>query len=184
MTSQGPSEISTVETPHELAAEDVLTIDRLFEQVYSTGELHIVEELVAPTFRGYCTGTDDVFRGPDGAKSHVIRLRSAIVGLDFTLDDVQESSDGIEVQWTATGRLERPIMGVQPVCTIGRAGDEPGGPEVRVTGKTTAAMTEEVVRESVMEWNLDELRSQVEQSRYRRTSGINDTVPPRGESSR
>lgn len=149
-------------TPRQtLTAEDFRALRRLFVEGYSAGRLQVVEDLVAPGFEGFCTGNDDVYRGPDGVRAHIVRLRSAILGLDVTIDDVRGSPDGVEVRWTASGRLERPVMGVQPACVIGRAGEEPGGPDIRVTGRARVVTTDGVVQETHMEWDLEALRAQV-----------------------
>lgn len=160
MSTLQSSESRAVNTGNELTAQNERAVRRLFERVYSGGELPAVKDLVAPDYLGYCTGVSDTYLGPAGVKSHATRLRAAFFGLRFDIDDIRGTPDGIVVQWTATGRLERAIMGVHPACNIGRSGEEPGGPEVTVSGRTSLKMTGGKVRESYIDWNLDELRAQ------------------------
>lgn len=162
MSIQESSKSSTVEIPNDLTARNERAIRRLFEEVYSRGELQTVEDLVAPDYIGYCSGISDTYRGPSGLKSHATRLRAAFFGLRFDIDEVRGTPDRVEVLWTATGRLERAIMGVQPAPTMGPSGQEPGGPELAVTGVTSLRMTGGKVRESYMDWDLDGLWAQVE----------------------
>lgn len=160
MSTLQSSESSAVETQGELTPTNERAILRLFEQVYSGGELLDVEDIVAPDYRGYCSGTRATYHGRSGVKSHVARLRAAFYGFEFHIHDIQGISDGIAVRWTVTGRLERPVMGLQPECIIGRKGEEPGGPDVTVTGRTSLKMTNGKVRESLMYWDLGELLAQ------------------------
>lgn len=178
------NDTGAVDTRIELSTQDERTLRRLFEEVYSAGKLHVVEDVVSPDYRGFCAGTGETYRGPAGVKSHATRLRSAFFGLRFDIDDIRGNVDGIEVRWTATGRLERAIMGLQPACTVGRAGDEPGGRELTIAGQTCLQMRNGKVRASDMDWHLDELGDQVGPRTSTRPAGIGCSPAARWASSR
>lgn len=144
----------------DLTADHTQLIHRLFEQVYSEGRLHIAADLVDSEFVGTCTGTNDSYHGPGGVKTHATRLRAAFYDLTFTVDTLRATPVGIEVRWTARGRLERPIMGISPDCSIGPAGAEPGGPDITVSGRSRLTVSGEKVRESHMDWDVAALHAQ------------------------
>lgn len=135
-------------------------IRRLFERVYSKGELHCVDELIAPDYVGKSTVSVNGIRGPIGLKAHVIALRTAFHGFTITIDQLAVVGDIITVRWTACGTQEREFLGVEPTCAIGWAGEEPHGTVITVTGSTTGTITGGKLRESEMVWDRAELRLQ------------------------
>lgn len=130
-----------------LTAEHERLIRHLFERVYSTGELDLIDDLVASTYVGYGGDPDGVALGADGARAHVVRLRSAFFGLTLEVDEIDGDAEGFEVHWTARGRLERPIGGLAPATKRGPPGTEPGGPWRTVTGATTGRIVDGEIRE-------------------------------------
>lgn len=146
MSLQANRVSSAPATRSELPDEHERLLRRLFERAYSKGELSALDDLVAADYIGYGTGPD-VYRGPDGARSHVARLRSALFGAVVEVDEVQGDAGEFEVHWTARGRLERPFMGIDPPCVMGHAGEEPHGPTLSVTGTTTGSIADGRIRE-------------------------------------
>lgn len=134
-------------TETALTEEHERLVRRLFERVYSTGELDLIDDLVASTYVGSGAEPDDVALGPDGARAHVVRLRSAFFGLDLEVDEIDGDGEGFEVHWTARGRLERPIGGLDPATKRGPPGAEPSGPRRAVTGVTTGRIVDGKIRE-------------------------------------
>ncbi len=145
-----------------LTAENERAIRRLLERVYSRGELHAVEELVAPDYVGGCSGTGDVYLGPQGVKAHATRLRMTFHGFTIEIDELRASEHRFEARWTARGRLERGFMGVQPTCIVDGAGVEPHGPEIEVGGVTDGTLADGRLLESTTDWNRTELEAHVE----------------------
>lgn len=140
------------------AAEQVL--HRLFDVVYSEGDLRVTEEVVGDTLRAHCAGTDRTYRGVSGLKAHAARLRNTFFGLTIEVNAVDRFPDGFVAELTATGRFERPLGGVQPTCQIGSAGEEPGGPRVAVAGSVEGTMTDGRLVELVFNWDFEALRAQ------------------------
>lgn len=133
-------------------------IRRLFERVYSTGELSQVDTLVASDCTAYSVEAATAYHGPAGMKTHVSRLRTAFGGFSIEIDALRDSGDAVAVEWTARGRHERPFVGVEPTCRVGAAGEEPHGPQVVVPGRASGRFAREQLREWRMEWNVDDLR--------------------------
>lgn len=141
--------------------EDRAVVRRLFEQVYSKGDLSIVDELVASDFVGYSTESSDTYHGPDGVKTHMSRLRAAFHGFTIEIDGLHVEGNTFEVSWTARGTHERRFLGVEPTCTVGQAGEEPHGNQIAVPGVTTGTIANGKIHESKMIWDVAALRHQL-----------------------
>lgn len=136
-------------------------IRRLFERVYSKGELYGVDELIAPGFVGSSIESADAYCGPDGLKSDVIRLRSAFGGFTIEIDDIQLTGGLFAVSWTARGTHEQRFQGIDPVCIVGEVGEEPHGTPITVAGVTEGLIREGKFRKGDMTWNWAEFRRQL-----------------------
>jgi hypothetical protein len=134
-------------------------VRRLFERVYSTGELSFLDELVAPGFVGYGTDTPDAYHGPEGLREHVVRLRSAFFGPVFDLDEIDRFGNTWAATWTARGTHERPFLGAEPTCVVGRAGEEPHGRRVAVPGVSRVTVVDGRIDRHRMTWEEDRLRA-------------------------
>lgn len=143
---------TTVEHGHRYDHERLLR--RLFDEVYSNGDLSIMKDLIAPEFVGYSPATDDVYLGQNGAKLQVSKVRSAVFGLTIDVNEVRAADGEFEVHWTAQGRLERPFNGFEPSCSIGDAGEEPHGPPFSKTGITKGRISDGQIRELRMSTEL------------------------------
>lgn len=144
-----------------VADEDRAVVHRLFERVYSKGELNLIDELVASDFTGYSTESSDLYLGPVGVKTHVRRLRTAFHGFTIEIDDLYVEGDTFEGSWTARGTHEQRYVGVEPTCTIGQAGEEPHGNRVTVTGVASGTIRNDKIHELRMRWDVETLRRQL-----------------------
>lgn len=136
-------------------------VRRLFECVYSKGELELVDDLIAPGFVGYSAESSETYLGPEGIKTHVVGLRASLHGFAIEIDDFHAEGDTFEVSWTARGTHERRLLGIEPTCTVGRAGEEPRGNRIAVSGVATGTVRNGKVRENAMVWDVGELRRQL-----------------------
>lgn len=136
-------------------------IRSFFERVYSKGDLSLVDEVVASDFVGSSNESSERYLGPAGVKTHVSRLRRAFYGFTIEIDDLSLDGDTFEVTWTARGTHERRFLGVDPTCTIGRAGEEPHGSRIAVGGVTRGTVTNEEIQECEMVWDVKTLRHQL-----------------------
>lgn len=160
MLASEHGERGAVTTSSEGAVEDERVLRRLFDLVYSEGDLRVARELVAPGFRGYCSGTGDEYHGSSGVKAHASRLRSAFPGLTVEIDGLRRTSAGFEASLVVQGRFERAFGGIEPTCVIGPAGDEPHGPRVTLAGVVSGTMAGGQLREWDIEWDLKGLPDQ------------------------
>lgn len=143
-----------------LSAETERSILRLFEAVYSGGDLGVAEEVLGADARGYCAGTEKTYHGVSGLKAHAARLRATFAGLTVDLDEVHRTPDGFVASVTARGRFERAFGGIHPSCRMGAAGEEPRGPSVTMAGSVEGTTTDGRLSELEFDWNLAALRTQ------------------------
>lgn len=141
--------------------EDRAIVRRLFERVYSTGDLSLVDELVASDFVGDSTESSEAYLGPEGMKSHVSRLRGVFYGFTIEIDDLHVEDDTFEVSWIARGTHERRFLGIEPTVNVGQAGDEPHGNRIAVSGVATGTLTNGEIRENRIIWDEETLRRQL-----------------------
>lgn len=154
------SDSSTPSPAGQFSVETEEVLHRLFERVYSEGDLTVAGDVVATDFEGRCSGTTEPFHGIAGVKEHASRLRSAFVGLTVEIDDLRRTPEGFQARLTAEGRFERPFAGVEPTCVIGRAGEEPRGPTVTIAGDVSGRVTGGALSGFDIEWDIDALRNQ------------------------
>lgn len=144
--------------------ENKTSVRDLLERVYSKGELHLVDELVASDFVGYSTESGDAYVGPQGIRKHVIRLRTVFHGFAIETDELHVDDDTFEASWTARGTHERQFLGIDPTCNIGQAGEEPHGNRITVSGIITGTIENRKIHESEMAWDVEGLCYQLSSS--------------------
>jgi steroid delta-isomerase-like uncharacterized protein len=94
-----------------MAYDNAAIVRRFFDEVWSKGNLGVVDELVSAN----CVSHDPVsgdLKGCDSIKAQVEEYRRAFPDLQFTIDDLLVSGEKVVVRWTATGTHKGPIMGV------------------------------------------------------------------------
>ncbi len=102
---------------------------RVFDEIWSGGKLDLVDELLDPEFVGRPIGLAEPFKGPEGAKEFIGRLREAFPDIRFPIDDLIGEEDKVVVRWTATGTNDGEFMGI-----------EPSGRQVTIAGMTIRAI--------------------------------------------
>lgn len=154
------SEPRTAPPGGELTYDKKQALHRLFESVYSDGDLTVARELVDQEFRSHCPGTGEVYHGVSGLKAHASRLRMTFPGLTVEIDELRSTRVGFEARLTAEGRFERSFGDVDPKCVIGPAGEEPGGPTVNVSGVVSVVFAEGHLRHCDFNWDIEGFRDQ------------------------
>lgn len=147
-SASAPTEYLSPESagPHEII------IRHLFEASLGSGNLTVAHNALAPDYMGHVAGMPDLPPGPAGFKRFVTRLRRAVFDLDVRIDDVVARDTDVMVHWTASGRHERPFLGVEPTCVVGDVGQEPGGKQVTLSAITIAQISGSRLQESRTEW--------------------------------
>lgn len=95
---------------------------RVFDEVWSQGNLDLADEILTPDFVGRPGGLGEPFKGPAGAKEFIGRLREGFPDITFTIEDTIAEGDLVATRWTATGTHDGEFMGFEPTgrrATIG-----------------------------------------------------------------
>lgn len=149
--------IETVSAPREAAPFESTSgpetiVRHVLEETLGSGNLIVTEDAVAAGYVGQVAGMPDLPLGPAGFKQFVSRIRRALFDLNVTIDAVVARSADVVVRWTASGRQERPFLGVEPMCVVGDAGQEPGGKQMTISAVTIARVEDSKIQESRTEW--------------------------------
>lgn len=87
---------------------------RVFDEIWSQGELDLADELLAADFVGRPGGLGEPFRGPAGLKAFVGRLREGFPDITFVVEDMVAEGDLVATRWLATGTHDGEFMGIDP----------------------------------------------------------------------
>ncbi|HZI91868.1 MAG TPA: ester cyclase [Thermoleophilaceae bacterium] len=85
---------------------------RRWFDAWNTGELDLLDEIVAPDAVDHDRYNPNASGGLEGAKRTVAMYREAFPDIAFTVDDVIAEGDKVVVRWTATGTHQGEIMGI------------------------------------------------------------------------
>jgi steroid delta-isomerase-like uncharacterized protein len=85
-----------------------------FDEVFSQGDLDLVDELIAPDYVGHPSGPEEELRGPQGVKEYIARLREGVSDLTLTIEDQVADGDTVATRWTARGTLDGELLGAGP----------------------------------------------------------------------
>lgn len=87
---------------------------RVFDEIWSQGELELADEFLTPDFVGRPGGLGEPFRGPEGAKAFIGRLREGFPDITFVVEDMVGEGDLVATRWAATGTHGGQFMGFEP----------------------------------------------------------------------
>jgi steroid delta-isomerase-like uncharacterized protein len=87
---------------------------RLLDEVYSQGNLDIIDELVFTDFVGHGTAADGGDQGREAYKRFVIEMRTAFPDLRITVEDQVAEGDKVVTRWRARGTHTGPFQGIPP----------------------------------------------------------------------
>jgi steroid delta-isomerase-like uncharacterized protein len=87
-------------------------VRRALEEVYSRGNLDVVDDLVSEDFVAHSSGPD--VHGREEMKQYVQSLRTAFPDLQMSIDDQVAEGDKVVTRWTATGTHTGPFQGIPP----------------------------------------------------------------------
>lgn len=97
----------TVESPARL----------MVQEVWSHGDLDLVDELVTEDYVQHDVALPDAIRGPDALKEAVAMYRAGTPDLTKTIEETIVEDDRVVIPYTATGTHEGEIMGVAATGT-------------------------------------------------------------------
>ena len=87
---------------------------RVFDEIWSRGELELADELLSADFVGRPGGLGEPFRGPAGAKAFIGRLREGFPDITFAVEEMIAEGDLVATRWLATGTHDGEFMGIEP----------------------------------------------------------------------
>jgi steroid delta-isomerase-like uncharacterized protein len=90
------------------------TTRRFFDEVFSQGDLDLVDELVAPDYVGHPSGPEQELRGPQGVKDYVGRLREGVPDLILTIEDQVVDGNKVATRWVGRGTHDGELLGAAP----------------------------------------------------------------------
>lgn len=125
-----------------MSAENKTISRRFIEEGFSTGNLAIANEIIAPNFVNHDPGTPPLPSGPEGYKQLVTIYRTAYPDLKLTVEDLFAEGDKVAARWTARGTNTGELMGMPPT-----------GKPMMVTGISILSLTNGKVREQYTNWD-------------------------------
>ena len=97
-----------------MSTETNKTIVRLqHEEVWSKGNLAIIEEIYAPEFICHFVGGSE-WRGREGVRQQVTSHRTSFPDWNEHIEDIIAEGDRVVTRWTATGTHTGELRGIPP----------------------------------------------------------------------
>ena len=95
-----------------MGAEDNKRLTRrALDEIYTRGDLELVDEIVHPDFIDHEPAHPEQPNGPESVKQTVRRLRRMFGGLRFEIEDEIAEGDRVVQRVTMSGRQTGPLMG-------------------------------------------------------------------------
>ena len=113
-----------------MSEENKAIVRRVYEQVWSKGNLDVVDELYAADFVLHDPAQPGI-RGPEGYKQIVTGNRTAFPDLQITVEDQLAEGDKVATRWTTTGTHQGEFAGIP---ATGKRGGVTGTTIARVVG--------------------------------------------------
>lgn len=95
-----------------MSEQNKAVLRRHFAEVWSEGNLALVDELFASDYIGHAP--PDEIQGREGLKHYVSAVRTAFPDLRFTVEDVIAEADRVATRWTARGTHTGEYQGIPP----------------------------------------------------------------------
>jgi steroid delta-isomerase-like uncharacterized protein len=100
-----------------MSEQNKLAARRALEEVYSGGNLDLVDELVTDGIIAHSPGAE--FRGVPELKRFVASLRDAFPDLQMTVEDQVAEGDRVVTRWSARGTHKGSFFGIAPTGKTG-----------------------------------------------------------------
>jgi steroid delta-isomerase-like uncharacterized protein len=96
---------------------------RFLEEIFTGGNLELVDELFAPDFLLHDSSVPQEVRGVEALKQYITMYRAAYPDTHFTVEDQIAEGNEVVTRWTGQGTHQGELMGISPT-----------GNQVTVTG--------------------------------------------------
>jgi steroid delta-isomerase-like uncharacterized protein len=134
-----------------MSEENKAIVRRLMEEVWTNGDLSLVDQLISVNYKHHDTSTPDFGPGPEGERKRATLYRSAFPDLQFIVEDVIAEGETVSVRWTSQGTHRGPLSGIAP-----------SGKKVSVSGITLARFAGGKMVESWVNWDALSLLQQLD----------------------
>lgn len=86
----------------------------MLQEVWSKGDLNLVDELVTQDYVERDPVLPDPIRGPEALKETIAMFREGAPDLTKAVDETYVDDDTVVLPYTATGTHDGPILGIEP----------------------------------------------------------------------
>ena len=97
-----------------MSAEANAATARRIVEAWNTGNLDVLDELLAPDYVDHDLSTHEDVQGVEANKERVRAYRAAMSDLRVTIDDLVAGGDRVASRWHATGTNDGELMGNPP----------------------------------------------------------------------
>ena len=111
-------------------------------EAFNTGDLSLVDGLIAPGAAGHDPANPEDSSGPEGYKALIEMYRAAFPDLHFDVDQVISDGDFVVTRWSTTGTNSGSLAGMPPT-----------GRKTTGTGITIDQIVDGQVVESWTQWD-------------------------------
>ena len=125
-----------------MSEENKTISKKVFEEVWSKGNLAVIDELLAEDFVDH-NSPPGLPQGREGFKIFAGMYLKAFPGVKMTVDDIIAEGDRVVARWTANGTHKGELMGIAPT-----------GKDVKVTGINIDRIAGGKIAESWGEFDL------------------------------
>jgi steroid delta-isomerase-like uncharacterized protein len=84
------------------------------EEIWSEGDLDVVDEIYAEDFVLHDPSSPDGTRGREGYREYVAAYRDAFPDAEYVVEELVAEGDAVVMRYTASGTHEGELMGVEP----------------------------------------------------------------------
>lgn len=116
-------------------------VRRAFEEPW-TGNLDVVDELIASNYVGNDPANPEPLHGPEGVKEFISTYREAFPDARITVEQQLAEGDFVATRWSGRGTHEGDLMGVSPT-----------GKQVTVSGLTISRLESGKIVEEFQNWD-------------------------------
>jgi len=114
MRGQIPNLGISKEGENAMSEQNKAVVRRLFEELWSKGNLSVADELLAPNYVSHDPSTPDFGRGPENEKKRASLYRSAFPDLRITVEDMIAEGDMVTARWSCRATHKGDLSGIAP----------------------------------------------------------------------
>jgi steroid delta-isomerase-like uncharacterized protein len=133
-----------------MSADTKAIARRFLEEAFNSGNLDVVDELVAPEFVNHDAALPEPGVGIEAAKASITGYREAFPDLRLTIEQQLAEGEYVTTRWSARGTHQGNLMGMAPT-----------GKQATVTGITIDRMVDGRFVESWTNWDTLGLMQQL-----------------------